>query len=657
MRWKPTAGVWAAMTGAVVATSLLLIARPARPADPPGLDGFAAEHLASQRDVEQRLRRFPSPRRIESDHRFLTAEPHVAGSPRDRALAEWTRDQWIAAGLDSVDIVEHHVLLPRVDEVSVEIVGPHPWRATLREHPGDPIAFHAYSANGDITAVVIDAGAGTPADFDRLAGHGLDVRGKIVLARYAVPYRYRGSVVYTAQQRGAAAVLMYPEPGDGDSPRGATYPAGLWGPDDRIQRGGVAFDFIAPGDPGTPGWASTPGARRLPRADAPTLPAIMSVPISTSDALVIRDAMRGGAVTLRVLVHNDEAVRPIWTVVGRIVGSRDRDQWVIAGNHRDAWMYGGVDPSSGSAVLMEMARALGALKRSGDRPKRTIVLASWDAEEFGLTSSTEWAEEHELELREKAVAYLNVDAAVSGSTFFARAVPSLARVVAATAGVNDSTIETRIGAGSDYTAFLDFVGVPIVDMRFQGPYGVYHSAYDTHDWVARFADPGFLRHAELARIWATLAARLANADLLPIDPVRYARRIGDFVGEIERRRGDELTGLKAALARLSAAAILNADASSAALAQGNASGLEILNRRLMTVEPSFIDPGGLDGRPWYRHQLYAPAFTYEPEVLPGLSEAVDSGKPSRIAEQERRIAAALDRAAQALAPSDVKGPP
>jgi len=496
-----------------------------------------------------------------------------------------------------------------------------------------------------------------PADFDRLAAEGIDVRGKIALARYAVPYKYRGSVVYTAQQRGAAAVLMYSEPVDGGSGRGPTFPAGPWGPDDQIQRGGVAFDFIAPGDPETPGWASTPGARRLPRAEASTLPTIMSVPISALDAVVIRNAMRRGAVTLHVLVRNEEAVRPIWTVIGRAEGTADRDQWVIAGNHRDAWMYGGVDPSSGSAVLMEMARALGMLVRSGARPKRTIVLASWDAEEFGLTSSTEWAEEHDLELREKAVAYLNVDAAVSGSTFFARAVPSLAHVVAASAGVHDSAIEMRIGAGSDYTAFLDFVGVPIVDMRFQGPYGVYHSAYDTHDWVARFGDPRFLRHAELTRIWATLASRLANADLLPIDPVRYARRIGDFVGEIESRRGQPFTELGAALARLREAAALNASASSAALAQANAPALGIFNRGRMMLEPSFIDPAGLDGRPWYRHQLFAPAFTYEPEVLPGLAEAVRDGSPSRIAEQERRLVAAIDRATRALASGDAEGTP
>src|SRR5258705_12615676 len=233
-------------------------------------------------------------------------------------------------------------------------------RAPLREHPAVPIAFHADGASGDVTATVVAAGTGTPADFDRLTARGVDVRGRIVLVRYPVPYSYRGYAVYLAQQHGAAAILMYADASDTG-----------------IQRGGVGFDFLAPGDPVTPGWSSTPDARRLPRADADTLPRIMTLPISTPDAHVILDAMREGEVTLRVHVSNDEATRPIWTVVGRINGAVYPDQWVIAGNHRDAWMYGGVDPSSGSAVLMEVARTLGALARAGARPKRTIRLASW----------------------------------------------------------------------------------------------------------------------------------------------------------------------------------------------------------------------------------------------------------------------------------------
>ena len=526
-------GLWAVVGGAATGIVLFLAARPATPERQAPIDGFAPAHVAAQHEVERRIAGAISTRRLAADHRFLTAEPHIAGSPRDRALAEWTRDQWIAAGLDSVEIVEHKVLLPYPRDASVEMTGPPPsradarfggqavWHATLREHPDDPLAFHAYGASGDVTAPVVAAGTGAPEDFDRLAASGIDLHGKIVLVRYPARYSYRGYAVYLAQQRGAAAVLMYASHSDDV-------------PDDAIQRGGVGFDFLEPGDP-------SPAAR----------------------------------------------------------------------------------------------------------PKRTILLASWDAEEYAMTSSTEWVEQHERELREHAVAYLNVDAAVSGSTFYARAVPSLAHLVASTAGVDDAAIETRIGAGSDYTAFLNFAGVPIVDMRFQGAYPVYHSAYDTHEWVER-VDAGFARHAQLTRIWATVATRLANADVLPFDDIRYAHRIGDFLTEVERRWGAPLHLASDALDRFDAAASRHADAAAAALADDNPGALDLINRALMEVEPSFIDPAGLDSRPWYRHLLFAPAFTYQPEVLPGLSEAVDSRDPKRVAEAERRLAEALDRAAACL---------
>ena len=595
----------------------MLVARTAAPERQTPIAGFAAPHLAAQHDVERRIAQSISPRRLAADHQFLTAAPHVAGSPRDRQLAEWTRDQWIAAGLDSVEIVEHRVVLPYPRDASVEMVSPRGWSATLREHPTDPIAFHAYSASGDVTATVVSADTGTPADFDRLAARGIDVHGKIVLVRYPVPYSYRGQTVYLAQQHGAAAVLMYAAHSDEV-------------PDDAIQRGGVGFDFLAPGDP-------TPATR----------PTIISVPIATRDAQVILHAMRDGSVTLRVRVSNDDTVRPIWTVVGRLNGSTYPDQWVIAGNHRDAWVYGGVDPSSGSTALMELARTLGTLAKSGARPKRTIVLASWDGEEYAMTSSTKWGEQHARELRDNAVAYLNVDAAVSGSAFSARTVPSLAAMVASAANVADSAVDTRVGAGSDYTVFLNFLGVPIVDLRFEGPYPVYHSAYDTHEWVSRI-DPDFRQHAQLTRIWSTVATRLANADAIPLDAVRYAHRIREFLSDTERRWIAPLPVAGRALARFDAAAAHHSAATADALAAGDTASLEMLNRGLIAMERAFVDPAGLDGRPWYRHQIYAPTFAYQPELLPALSEAINAGNQKRVADAERRLAAALERAADCL---------
>src|SRR5678815_2546475 len=240
------AGAWATIAGGLAATSLLL-ARPAQTGLRAPINGFTAAHQSSQQAIERTLELFPSTRRIGADHQFLTAEPHPASSPRDRALAEWTRDQWLAAGLDEVQIVEHRVLLPRARDARVEMIAPRRWEATLRERAGDPLAFHAYGANGDVTASVVDAGVGAPSDFDRLGARGIDVRGKIVLVRYTVPYTYRGYAVYVAQQRGAAAVLMYASASDAGSTRGLEFPAGPWGPDERIQRGSVGFDFIAPG--------------------------------------------------------------------------------------------------------------------------------------------------------------------------------------------------------------------------------------------------------------------------------------------------------------------------------------------------------------------------------------------------------------------------
>ena len=263
-------------------------------------------------------------------------------------------------------------------------------------------------------------------------------------------------------------------------------------------------------------------------------------------------------------MRSDDGVRPIWTVTGAIRGSEQPDQMVIVGNHRDAWIYGGVDPSSGSAALVELARTLGALTRDGWRPKRTILFASWDAEEFTLTSSTEWGEEHEQKLGAGAVAYLNVDSAASGPHFAAAAVPSLNRLIAESAGVvrdprlripiaaaardrrtsergalptgaSDELVNNKLGSGSDYTVFLNFLGIPVADLSFDGPYGVYHSVYDNHNWVSRVGDPGFRYHAALVSLWGVATLRLANAETLPIDPEAYAIRLRDFSMELRRR--------------------------------------------------------------------------------------------------------------------------
>jgi N-acetylated-alpha-linked acidic dipeptidase len=703
--------------GAAVAVLLLLAWRPSGTSP---ISGFTAAHLGRQHAVERRFLGLPDADVIRDAHRLLTERPHVAGSDRDHELAEWTRDRWREFGLEDVSIVEHDALLPYPDEVSVEMTAPRRWRASMREDPipGDPATaatdvgtpYLAYSASGEVEAEVVYAGSGNPADYDWLAAHGVDVRGRIALVRYSVPYSYRGFKALTAQRRGAAAVLIYSDPADDGSGKGAVYPDGPWGNDSHIQRGAIAYDFMVPGDPLTPGWASVPGAPRIPADEALSLPTIMAAPLSARDARVILEALDGpeapqtwqgglgfpyhvgaGAARLHLRIRHDDRVRPIWTVVGRLHGAERPEEVIIVGNHRDAWVYGGVDPSSGSAALMELARTLGALAREGDRPRRTVLFASWDAEEFTLTSSTEWGEQNADWLGAQAVAYLNVDSAASGPDFGASAVPSLNTLTVETArAVRDPAtgrsiasewrarasrergrdlsyadlVRNRLGSGSDYTVFLNFLGVPVADLSFDGPYGVYHSIYDDHQWVARIGDPGFRYHVALVELWGLMTLRLANADVLPLNPEPYAAAIRAYLDELDRQwlssspdaerrggeRSPELTPAREAADRLVVTASRRAARDVEILREGDPAKLQALNERLMKFERAFLDTAGIPGRPWYRHQIYAPRFTYAAEVLPGVTEAVEAGDPVAVRREAERLAAALSRAADTLDP-------
>ena len=718
------AGLAAAALGLTTAT---LIAQPnGQGSSDPGIFGFRTASLAAERDLERRFLALPSADRAREYHRFLTSEPHVAGSDRNKAIAEWVRDRWLDYGIDDVAIVEHEVLLPWPEEVAVEVPA-QSWKATLYEDPiaGDPdtqkpvLHYHAYSASGQVEAPIVYAASGNPDNYDFLAAHGIDVRGKIVLVRYSVPYSYRGFKALTAERRGAAGILIYSDPAEDGIKKGPVYPDGPWGNESHLQSGGIPYDFLVPGDPLTPGWSSIAGARRIPKEDAVSLPKIVSAPLSARDARVLLESMTGGdappewqgglgiryrlgqGAIVRMRVKLDDKVRAIQTVVGRIRGAELPDEQVVLGNHRDAWIYGGVDPSSGTASMMDLARSLGALVRGGVRPRRSIVLANWDAEEFTLTSSTEWGEQHEQELHDRAVAYLNVDSSTAGPTFTAAAVPSLNQFIAeAAASITDpattlplpeakrrsaerdrgslpnadsaALVSNRLGSGSDYTVFLNFIGVPIVDMAFDGPYGVYHSQYDNHQWVERVGDPGFRYHEAMTKLWGVMALRLANADALPFDYRPYASRVREFAAEIEKRSqgatgARDATGasgaavdagrqprqtvfepLHAAIKRFDDAAAKAAADQAAALASGDPAALAAINRRLMRAERGFLDPAGIPGRPWYRHQIYAPKFTYAPELLPALAEAVEANDEARLAAAVTQISAAIDRATTAL---------
>ena len=685
-----------------VAGALLVMA--SRPAVRP-LTGFTRASAGPHDALERRLVGLPSPERMRATHRFLTSEPHPAGSERNRALADWTRDRFREIGLDEVEVVTHDVFLPQPLSVEVEMLAPvrgtERWKAAAEDglSAAGPatVAFHAFSPSGDVAAPVIYAGHGDPGDYDWLAARGIDVRGRIVLVRQTMPYSYRGYKVLTAERRGAAALLIYSDPADDGGGKGAVYPHGPWGPPDRVQRGGVAYDFFTPGDPSTPGWPSTPDAKRLDPRETALLPRIVSAPLSERDAQAILERIDGleappewrgalpltyrvgsGSTVLRVRVRSDERIRPIVTVTGLLRGRDHPDDLVIIGNHRDAWLYGGVDPATGSAVMMELAQALGDLKNAGWRPRRSILFASWDAEEISLISSTEWAEQHAQRLREHAVAYLNLDSAVSGQDLTIAAVPSLNTVIeSATGAVRDpetrltltartrsrsaaaaasTIVDNRLGGGSDYTVFLNHLGIPVADFSFRGPYGVYHSAYDSHDWVATIGDPHFRYHTALVQLVGLVTLRLADAEVVPLDYAAYAGRIDDFARDVRARwtstrsssPGDPMRDVLAAADELRQAAALFTERRDEALGRGDAAGLDILNAQLRLAERALLDPEGLPGRPWFRHLIYAPAFTYAPELLPGIAEALDSGDDARARRQAQHLAAAVRRAAAAL---------
>jgi N-acetylated-alpha-linked acidic dipeptidase len=569
--------------------------------------GFAPSSAVRETAIETKFKSIPAPDEERRQHRIFTAEPHVAGSRRNYELAEYIAQEWRKQGLEDVVIRRYDVYGTAPKSTSLEMIAPVHYQATLREAPleADPDstspaiagAWLGMSISGDVTAPVIYAHSGNPEDYDLLRKNGISVKGKIVLVRYSNPYSYRGFKALTAQREGAAAILIYSDPAEDGYKKGKVDPDGPWGPEYHIQRGAITYDFMVPGDPQTPGWASVPGAKRIPIEQAMSAPKIMALPLSWHDAKPLLENMDGplapedwqGGLPIqyhlgseRVKVHlkieMDNGIQPYYVVEGRIRGAELPDEWVVLGNHRDAWVFGGVDPASGSAAMMEMTRALGQLAKQGMRPRRTIVVCSWDGEEVGLTGSTEWGEQFADELRAKAVAYVNVDEATSGPNFHGQAVASLAPMLVETtrtlqdpsgknlydawkatverekkegaqsgqmndSGVaSDALADTRIGSGSDHTVFLNFVGVPVIGLEFDGDYGVYHSAYDDFFWMNQFGDPGYRYHTLMSQLWGVTALRLANADLLPFDFAAYAANIREFVKDLAKGKNGIVWG-------------------------------------------------------------------------------------------------------------------
>jgi len=675
--------------------------------------GFTPSAAAHQTQIENKFKAIPSPDEERRQHHIFTAEPHVAGSARNNELARYIADQWRNEGLEDVIIRRYDVYGSNPKSTFLEMTAPVHYRALLRELPvsGDPdmknksisSAWSGMSASGEVTAPLVYAHSGNPEDYALLRQQGIDVKGKVVLVRYSNPYSYRGFKALTAQREGAAAILIYSDPAEDGYKKGKVVPNGPWGPEYHIQRGAITYDFMVPGDPLTPGWASVPGAKRIPVEEAVSIPKIMALPLSWHDAkpllsnmdgpvapddwqggLPIKYHLGGKRVRVHVKIEMDNSTQPYYVVEGRIRGAELPNEWIVLGNHRDAWVFGGVDPSSGTASMMELTRALGKLAKSGQRPRRTIVVCSWDGEEVGLTGSTEWGEQFADELRSKAVAYINVDSSTSGPNFHGQAVASLAPMLVETArtlqdpsgktlyeawkesstrerseakpseAVTDSNLaDTRIGSGSDHTVFLNFVGMPVLGLQFDGPYGVYHSAYDDFFWMNHFGDPGYRYHTLMSQLWGVLALRLANADLLPFDFASYASNIRQFVNELARnntvilseaaapRSGVsaqskdpypsstatplDLGGVRNAIDDFEAAGKRLDESAARALASGviDPKLAATINHGTMQVERNWLNPDGIPGRPWFKHILYGARFTYAHLELPGLTEAVE----------------------------------
>jgi N-acetylated-alpha-linked acidic dipeptidase len=696
-----------------------------RPASP--LLGFSPAGSETERQAESKFLSAVSSDAMSSIHRRVTGRPHVAGSAASMEVAEEVRRALADAGLET-EVHEYHVLLSTPKSVSVALTSPirHVLPVTEPAMPQDPDSAHpelgpgyvAYSASGKVNAPAVYVNYGLPPDYARVKAAGVDVAGKIVIARYG--RSHRAVKIHTAQEAGAAGIIIYSDPADDGFARGLTWPEGPWRADSQLQRGNGKYSWFWHGDPLTPGMAATGDARGIDIGTAPTLPRIPAVVLSWKSASEVLSRLDGppvpagfqgglpftyrlgaGVVAVSLDVQMDTSRRPIRNVIGRMRG-RDPDRWVMLGTHHDAWTFGGMDPGGGLSTVFEVARALSTLKKTGWTPERTIVFAFWDAEEFGLVGSTEYAEAFAKELRDKAVVYINTDLYMRGR-FDGGGTPSLrdflvqvAKDVPAAAGNGsvydgwradewrrlsperrrrgDAAFEVELaalGSGADFVAFQDHLGLPTLQMEFdfEGSYGTYHSNYDTRWYVERFSDPAFTVGRTLAQVLGLSVMRLASATALPFRYSHYGRKIGEFLDAASTWALDEDGRSIVKLNLLSArrlAAIFTDRAGGlerridAALAAGslNAAAAKSLNDRLVRLEQSLLDETEPAEKRWYRHVIYGWNIysLYEGQPLPGLAEAIRVRDQARVDREVARIEAALTRLVEALEAISVESP-
>jgi N-acetylated-alpha-linked acidic dipeptidase len=697
-------------------------------------DGYSRTASDAERQWEEKFRALPAPDTIRENMRRLSARPHHLGSPYDKDNAEWMLAKFKEWGFDA-QIENFYVLFPTPKERLVELIAPTKFTASLKEPvvPEDPTSnqtseqlptYNAYSGDGDVTGPLVYVNYGTREDYEELDRLGISVKGAVVIARYGGAWR--GIKPKVAAEHGAVGCIIYSDPANDGYGVADSYPKGAGRPRDGVQRGGVN-DTAFPGDPLTPGVGATKDAKRIDRKDSPIITRIPVLPISYADATPLLSAItgrvapatwRGGlpityhigpgtgpdAAKVHLKMFSNWDIKTIYDVIAKIPGSAEPDEWVIRGNHHDAWVNGASDPISGISAELEEARSLGELVKQGWKPRRTIVYCAWDGEEPGTLGSTEWVETHIAELKQKGVMYLNSDGSgrgylgVEGSHGLEHFINGVAgdvtdpeknisvldrtrkREIANGHGSDRSETRSRadlrigaLGDGSDYVSFLDFAGIPSLNLGFGGEDrgSQYHSIYDDFYWYTHFADTDFVYGRALAQVAGSAVMRMADAELLPYNFANTADTVGTYVDEVKKLLKSEQDEIaeknkeidegvfeatsdpKSPIAApkreemppfLNFAPLENGEtaltesakeyqkAAKAAQANGgaalDASSIDGVNQLLMKTERAFLRDAGLPERNWFKHQIYAPgAYTgYGVKTLPAVREAIEQRK-------------------------------
>jgi N-acetylated-alpha-linked acidic dipeptidase len=678
--------------------------------------GFPDDAIAAQRQREEQFRKVPDAARLKEYMEAMAGDSHVAGQPSSKRVADYALAKFKSFGLNA-SLEEFEAMMPWPLETKVELVAPDKYELKIKEPvlPEDPDSgdqtplYNAYSGDGDVTGEVVYVNYGMPADFERLKQMGISVKGKIVLARYGAGWR--GIKPKVAYENGAIGCLIYSDPRDDGFFQGDVYPNGPYRPEYGAQRGSVMDMPIHPGDPLTPGWGSEAGGKKNKREDAPTILKIPVLPIGYGDALPILKQLKGpvapvewrgalpvtyhvgpGPAQLRMKLSFDWKNRPLYNVVARIPGTTRPDEWIIYGNHHDAWVMGADDPISGASSLMETARGLGELLKTGWRPSRTIILALWDGEEWGLLGSTEWAEKHRAELQQKAVAYINTDGTgkgwlnAGGSHGLQQLLGEVAKDVMdprtgkpvfeearrrAILGLpegerseaeNDASFRIApLGSGSDFTPFLQHSTVSVLNVGFGGesPGGVYHSAYDTIKWYQTYSDGDYSYGRTLSQITGTLILRMSEAPVLPFQFVDTADTLMRYVGELEKLAAEkkdskvDMRPVRNAVESLRSAAQAYEKAY-ASVPRANTQALlakkelQQLNSLLLTSEQKLGNREGLPRRDWFKHQIYAPGFYtgYGVKTMPQIREGLEENRFTEAQGGVRTVSSAVNALAK-----------